>query len=1101
MEAPSQEQLKQQISDYYKTTLSSGLRCEVKSLSMAEVEETGGKNITATVRFIHNASGQGEDSKVQIPCDGKGNLDWTNTKFLDEDEPHTVDPSKTSHPEVKSPEPLPANNQKPKDGGGGQPPEKGKYIQPPKKVGAQGGKKVKAGEAKKAIKPPKRYGTDELGWPTADQLELEEQQEEQRQVAMREGYVHGQDDWGVDESAGTPVDAGDDFDVFTEAGISPAMVQQAAASRLGEDLTSPEGYVHGQDSLEENMQGIKPVALKGEDIPVALVEYRAKSLVEGTDTTLFEFGVLFESEAVRDEAKTAVESMDGVEDVELLEDVGIAVVCRKDESVDNPAAPLAVISESLGLNMIWDDGEKDRFHQDLKEMSKDTHNYTDNKGQYHTGVQTSANDPAAPGLSGDQQKPTGEEGGPKKRKHAKTSGDQGGDGLGGAKSASAPSVGPDGKESTKQAGQQAESLKEQDFLDDVMAYDDDDAAGDEPVDDEYDAEGEALDDTIMSLVAAQAELGLEVVLQVAREHYEGMGQELSPEQEQQIKDTFAEFAQESGGEAEAEVEVTSVEIDTNQEPGDEENANPFESQQEDVNINVNDGGSAEVTASDNAEPAVEPAAEPAPEAAPSTETPAEEPSEKPDEDNETEQKDDDDKEPSEKPDAEEALSILRNDLVDELTEMEEFDAVLEIESLEVDDLLALDEALPPPGEGGRFKKLKKELKGKGAEDPGALASYIGRKKYGKGKFQQMAAAGESKKEEKPKVNEEDAALVGQNSTTTGWAADQPAPNQPLSFVGNDAYSFAQHIAVKDPQVRTAKVLKPGKFSRTTSRHANMVANRLAKHGYQVDRVDSFEDDPAMKVGELDNSMSLGLPEESLIQLSSTRFKKEAIEKLTDEQKSQIKEKLIARGKKLAEDQQNQNTYGGTQTIQRVRGKDKNYNMFGRLKPGVKWKGLVRVVWDDGNESWEKPGDITNVGPNPYNVKGPSGGPTKPGSNKMTQKGGEEYDMLKSLESIKKLPHEKRFDKAVELQLEGKKIDLDKLVPLLTEGMDEFDQFDSGKLVESLLPSKPTTTKEPEPTQEITEDEDEDSGTITMLTEDYYGVEKTVVIDDLEEDSA
>lgn len=44
-----------------------------------------------------------------------------------------------------------------------------------------------------------------------------------------------------------------------------------------------------------------------------------------------------------------------------------------------------------------------------------------------------------------------------------------------------------------------------------------------------------------------------------------------------------------------------------------------------------------------------------------------------------------------------------------------------------------------PGGGGRFQKLKKELKKKGVDDPGALAASIGRKKYGKAKFQAMAA--------------------------------------------------------------------------------------------------------------------------------------------------------------------------------------------------------------------------------------------------------------------------------------------------------------------------------------------------------------------------
>ncbi len=45
------------------------------------------------------------------------------------------------------------------------------------------------------------------------------------------------------------------------------------------------------------------------------------------------------------------------------------------------------------------------------------------------------------------------------------------------------------------------------------------------------------------------------------------------------------------------------------------------------------------------------------------------------------------------------------------------------------------------GGGGRYKKLVKKLASEGAKDPKALAAYIGRKKYGKAKFQEMAAKG------------------------------------------------------------------------------------------------------------------------------------------------------------------------------------------------------------------------------------------------------------------------------------------------------------------------------------------------------------------------
>ena len=47
------------------------------------------------------------------------------------------------------------------------------------------------------------------------------------------------------------------------------------------------------------------------------------------------------------------------------------------------------------------------------------------------------------------------------------------------------------------------------------------------------------------------------------------------------------------------------------------------------------------------------------------------------------------------------------------------------------------------GSGSRFKKLTKSLKG--ARNPKALAAWIGRKKYGKKKFQKLAAKGRRKK--------------------------------------------------------------------------------------------------------------------------------------------------------------------------------------------------------------------------------------------------------------------------------------------------------------------------------------------------------------------
>jgi hypothetical protein len=50
------------------------------------------------------------------------------------------------------------------------------------------------------------------------------------------------------------------------------------------------------------------------------------------------------------------------------------------------------------------------------------------------------------------------------------------------------------------------------------------------------------------------------------------------------------------------------------------------------------------------------------------------------------------------------------------------------------------------GSGKRFAALKRKLARRGVRNPAALAAYIGRKKYGKRRFQRLAAAGRRRKE-------------------------------------------------------------------------------------------------------------------------------------------------------------------------------------------------------------------------------------------------------------------------------------------------------------------------------------------------------------------
>ena len=55
------------------------------------------------------------------------------------------------------------------------------------------------------------------------------------------------------------------------------------------------------------------------------------------------------------------------------------------------------------------------------------------------------------------------------------------------------------------------------------------------------------------------------------------------------------------------------------------------------------------------------------------------------------------------------------------------------------------------GGGGRYEKLIGELEKKGVREPRALAAAIGRKKYGKAKFQSLAAKGR-RRAEREKAN-------------------------------------------------------------------------------------------------------------------------------------------------------------------------------------------------------------------------------------------------------------------------------------------------------------------------------------------------------------
>jgi len=59
--------------------------------------------------------------------------------------------------------------------------------------------------------------------------------------------------------------------------------------------------------------------------------------------------------------------------------------------------------------------------------------------------------------------------------------------------------------------------------------------------------------------------------------------------------------------------------------------------------------------------------------------------------------------------------------------------------------MAKPNAGAPLGQGGRFAAMKKKMAAKpGVTDPGALAAFIGQKKYGQKKMTSMAAKGRKK---------------------------------------------------------------------------------------------------------------------------------------------------------------------------------------------------------------------------------------------------------------------------------------------------------------------------------------------------------------------
>lgn len=900
----TKDQAREAIEKYYAEHLACGVKIDVKDLTITE-REGGGRTVNATVIFLEKTTGNPEPIKLAIP-ENDGQLDWTTTT-LDASGPHESEPAQDSSPSQELD--LPKGNQKPDEAAAFEGPE-GEYIQKPEKVGSEIPKK-----AKKA----KESGYDADGWPNPGQV-------------LEEG--------GTEASTDT-----DDWLVMSDRGDVPVEADMPEVQTLTESSTgNTSSFPVGEDTEE-----VMKMHDRENANDLALLEYVSTVEVESLGKRLHGLKFTFADSLTQDTAIRILEKLDEVVEVEKGEGTEVGVVVQQLAEDDNPGEVLReMVGDLASVNIGWEEGHEAKYNEAL----------SDNSGFYHKGVQTTANEPATPSPNAGADTVGGEEGGDKQTHKGVSK--QGGAGVGKTK--------PAAQKKLKLKGSKAESITEQGFLDDIVSFDDEGDAGGDDVDVDIEVDSDQampvvgeLDPVIAELVRAQAENGLDTVMQVAQAHAEESGLEWDEATEQAVRDAYATAVGDQEPEdeldvdvdAELEPEADDVEIDVGNEP--------FESVQE------ADGDADKEDEKDDKE--------------------------EKDADTDEKEKDAEPEEKKEEPDPSAETDVIGTDA--EATETE-----AESDETEGEEEDEIEEKKPPLGSGERFKKLKKEIGAKGdVRDPGAVAAAIGRKKYGKEKFQKMAAKGRKA------------------------ASQKVDPEQTL-----------------------------------TASEAN----------------DQYE---------------MGLTGDQVKALGKALFKAVALEAaMKDEnKKAGIIEQVIAKAnerlEKISESAQNPNTIGGKETYKRVKGKNKAATPFGWVKPGVKFMGQIRVVWDDGHESWEKPGDVTAVS-NPRNNKTPSGGATKPGSQKTDKAGGEELDMIKNLESIgKENDRSKRFRKMVELAVKVAPKELpEKAVEILTEGWDEFEHDELSMGLTSLFESKQPAAKTE--TKPVNESESEDNDSIQVISEDF-----------------
>jgi HK97 family phage prohead protease len=116
------------------------------------------------------------------------------------------------------------------------------------------------------------------------------------------------------------------------------------------------------------------------------------------------------------------------------------------------------------------------------------------------------------------------------------------------------------------------------------------------------------------------------------------------------------------------------------------------------------------------------------------------------------------------------------------------------------------------GSGARFAKLKGALASKGASNPGALAAYIGRKKYGKAKFMTLAAkarGGTKRSDDAPPSRTEYMRLYQLEDIHILRSADGGDGRTVEAY----AAVFGQEAEIHDHEGHYLEVIEPTAFSR------------------------------------------------------------------------------------------------------------------------------------------------------------------------------------------------------------------------------------------------------------------------------------------------